>query len=346
MKKVSVIICCFNAAAWVRHSYDSIVNQTMNLGDIECIFVDDASTDDGATWNVLTEIEKEAPESVMLIHLDENMRQGGARNIAMQYMTGKYMMFLDSDDLLRPETCQELYDMAEEADTDMIQFQHDIVWRSMDDVSIPERGPEEEGAFCDLENLPDLRKLLLSGVLGGFGCTNKFYRAEFVRQVGCTFAEHVVYEEPKFVFPLFLYARRMKIVETKYYIYRKHFDSTMNSELGVRLLEHPKVQLQLMEELVQKKDIYEKYKEEIDFNFVHCFFTETLLFSVINQGHLPLDYYQEMVRLLRAYVPDAENNPYVKEHPHILRSVEGSRVQFNNEDELKEFASEIKSILG
>ncbi len=343
MKKVSVIISCFNASKWVRHAYNSIKNQTMDMSDIECIFLDDASTDNGATWNELLNIENDCPESVMVIHLDVNMRQGGARNIGMKYMTGKYMMFLDADDLYRPETCQELYDLASENNLDVIQFQHDHVWRSMDDVSIPEREPEEEGVICDLDERPDIRRTFLTGYLGGFGCTNKFYNAQFIRRVGATFAEHVVYEEPKFVFPLFLEMNKFMLKETKYYIYRHRPGSTMTSELGIRLLDHPVSQYQLMEFLLTKPDIYREYKEEIDYHFAYSYIFETLRFYIANNGDLPLGFFEDMSAKFISIMPDADNNKYLidPEYIYVKQAVDGCRRKFSSQQELHSFATDI-----
>ena len=53
MKKVSVIIPCFNATKYLPKCFMSLVQQTIGIGQIELIFVDDASTDDGSTWNML-----------------------------------------------------------------------------------------------------------------------------------------------------------------------------------------------------------------------------------------------------------------------------------------------------
>lgn len=341
MKKVTVIIACYNASLWVKDAFLSIKDQTMPLGDIECIFIDDASDDNGATWQVLLEIEKEAPESVMVIHLDENMRQGGARNIAMQYMTGKYMLFLDADDLYRPETCQELYELAEKHNTDIIHFQHEIVWRSMGDKSIPNREQDDEGIFCNMDEQPDIRKKFLTGQIGDFGCTNKFYRADFIREVGSSFAEHLVYEEPKFVFPLFLKIKRYMVIETRYYIYRKHMESTMNSELGIRLLDHPKSQLQLMEFVMEDKKMYEQFKEEIDYHFAFSFLYETLIFSVRNKGVLPFEYFEKMSEIFNLLVPDILSNKYVNNSEYVRMAVEGSKKRFENQQELYDFAYEV-----
>ena len=55
MKKVSVIIPCFNATKYLPKCFMSLVQQTIGIDQIELIFVDDASTDEDATWNMLQE---------------------------------------------------------------------------------------------------------------------------------------------------------------------------------------------------------------------------------------------------------------------------------------------------
>ena len=100
MKKISVIIPCFNATKYLPKCFMSLVQQTIGIDQIELIFVDDASTDEDATWNMLQEFERAYPESIKILKLEENMRQGGARNVALQYATGEYIAFVDADDFV------------------------------------------------------------------------------------------------------------------------------------------------------------------------------------------------------------------------------------------------------
>ena len=58
MKKVSVIIPCFNATKYLPKCFMSLVQQTIGIDQIELIFVDDASTDEDAAWNMLQEFER------------------------------------------------------------------------------------------------------------------------------------------------------------------------------------------------------------------------------------------------------------------------------------------------
>ncbi|MDR3292160.1 MAG: glycosyltransferase [Methanobrevibacter sp.] len=108
----------FNAEKYLWESLDSIINQTMNLNDIEVIMVNDASTDESK--DIIDEYN-EKYENFVAIHLDENI--GGAygpRNIGLKKATGKYIMFLDSDDSYLNNACQLLYDKIEKNNVDIV----------------------------------------------------------------------------------------------------------------------------------------------------------------------------------------------------------------------------------
>lgn len=79
MNKISVIIPCCNVERWIDRCMTSITSQTIGMGNLEIICVDDASADD--TWGHLKEWERSFPENVRLIQLEVNLRQGAARNM-------------------------------------------------------------------------------------------------------------------------------------------------------------------------------------------------------------------------------------------------------------------------
>ena len=56
MKKISVIIPCYNVSPYLARLLDSLTAQTIGIENLELIFVNDASTDD--TYEKLLEIEK------------------------------------------------------------------------------------------------------------------------------------------------------------------------------------------------------------------------------------------------------------------------------------------------
>lgn len=94
MSEISIIVPVYNAVAYLRKSLDSIVNQSYR--DIEFIFVDDGSCDDSLA--ILKEYEA-ADKRVTVLH-QENRGAGAARNYGMSVAGGKYLLFLDCDDIV------------------------------------------------------------------------------------------------------------------------------------------------------------------------------------------------------------------------------------------------------
>lgn len=90
---VSVVIPAYNAAAWIAEAIESVRNQ--EFLDHEIIVVDDGSTDDTA------QVVAAFHGSVHYIH-KENGGQSSARNVGIKHARGRYIAFLDADDLWMP----------------------------------------------------------------------------------------------------------------------------------------------------------------------------------------------------------------------------------------------------
>lgn len=89
----SIVIPVYNVAEYLNQCVDSVLSQTYK--DFEIILVNDSSTD-----NSLAICEKYLAQqnNVRLINLSENSGSSVARNIGVKIATGKYVIFLDSDD--------------------------------------------------------------------------------------------------------------------------------------------------------------------------------------------------------------------------------------------------------
>ena len=99
---VSIIMPVFNAEMFLRETLDSILRQTMN--DFELIAVDDGSSD--CSVAILKEYMLK-DSRIKLLKTDH----GGAavaRNKGIDYMSGAYAVFIDSDDLFRKDMLEKL----------------------------------------------------------------------------------------------------------------------------------------------------------------------------------------------------------------------------------------------
>lgn len=114
MKRISVIIPCYNARNYIDRLMKSVTSQTFPLNDVEVICVNDASTDD--TLEVLKSWEEKYPDSIMIIDCEKNGHLGKARNIGFQYASAEWIAFIDADDWVERDYLETLYNAAVEKD--------------------------------------------------------------------------------------------------------------------------------------------------------------------------------------------------------------------------------------
>ena len=107
MKKVSVIIPCYNVQDYVEQCILSLVTQTIGVDYLEMIAVNDASTDQ--TLDRLMELEQKYPQSMMVVNCAQNRKQGTARNIGLSYASADYVSFVDADDWMEPAAYEKMY---------------------------------------------------------------------------------------------------------------------------------------------------------------------------------------------------------------------------------------------
>lgn len=112
MYLVSVIVPVYNTEIFVRQTILSVIHQTIGFEqNIELILVNNA-TEDGAE-TICEEYKKEYPANIKYLFLDKNKGPSGARNAGLEAATGKYINYLDSDDLWEEDALEILVDVLE-----------------------------------------------------------------------------------------------------------------------------------------------------------------------------------------------------------------------------------------
>lgn len=112
---VSIIIPCYNCAAFVGRAIESVLKQT--LKDWELILVNNNSTDN--THEVLDYYRRTYPENIKCFI---ELKPGGpaARNTGLRYAEGEWIQFLDADDELLPDKIEKQLELATENQFDII----------------------------------------------------------------------------------------------------------------------------------------------------------------------------------------------------------------------------------
>ncbi|KAF2328297.1 glycosyltransferase family 2 protein [Flavobacterium nitrogenifigens] len=99
---VSIIVPTYNTEKFIRQTIESVQNQSYS--NWEMILADDASTD--KTVAIIEEFAKN-DNRIKLFELPENRGNGFARNTALEKAIGKYIAYLDADDLWFPEKLEK-----------------------------------------------------------------------------------------------------------------------------------------------------------------------------------------------------------------------------------------------
>jgi len=121
--KISIIIPMYDVEKYLPRCLDSVKNQTFQ--DWQAVLVDDGGPDKSGE---IAESYAARDKRFVVIH-KENGGLSDARNAGMKIATGKYIMFLDSDDFIHPQTMEIAYSLAEKNKSDIVSFQYDRLYR-------------------------------------------------------------------------------------------------------------------------------------------------------------------------------------------------------------------------
>lgn len=130
MKKVSILIPCYNSESFVEETLRCCLNQTYS--NIEIILVDDGSSD-----NSLDVVKKYTDDKVRII-TQSNKGACSARNVAFKESTGDYIIYLDADDIISSEFVEKHVSRLEKTNGRSVSFcMWDRFYHSLNDAQFP-----------------------------------------------------------------------------------------------------------------------------------------------------------------------------------------------------------------
>ena len=130
---VSVITPVYNAEKFLKETIDSVLKQTYK--DYDYLLVDDCSTDSSA------DIVKEYAENdnrVKYIKLKENSGAAVARNTGLEHAQGRYIAFVDSDDLWYPEKLEKQLTFMQENNEAFTSTKYEHITEDGEVLSAPD----------------------------------------------------------------------------------------------------------------------------------------------------------------------------------------------------------------
>lgn len=105
---VSIIVPVYNVSAYIERCIKSVMCQLFT-GSMECIIVDDCTTDDSIEKCKVLISAYDGPIVFKILHHDKNRGLSAARNTGTMDANGEYIYYLDSDDEIVPNTIELLY---------------------------------------------------------------------------------------------------------------------------------------------------------------------------------------------------------------------------------------------
>ena len=299
---LSVIVPVYNMAAGnkLRFCLDSLINQTVKE-EYEIIAVDDASTDDSLV--ILREYEKAHPGFIKVIVCEENIHQGGARNLGLKEAKGEWISFIDSDDWVSPDYYEKLLTRARETGADVVGCCYSMVTEQTFEVGkVVSLGLDKAtGEFTD-ERRKDFLNHMSSMV-------TKIYKASLIRDNDLSFPERMFYEDNA-AFPVWaMYFERFEYVDEPLYYYYQHDVSTVHMITPDRCADRMKAGEIMLSE-IKKRGFLEKYRDEIENIFTTIYFTNT----VFSYMRMPRGRKYSVIKHIRKRIleefPDFRKNKY------------------------------------
>ena len=271
---ISVIVPVYNAEEYLEECLESIKNQTYT--NIEVILVNDGSTDGSKE---ICEQYCEKDNRFKLVN-QENQGQSVARNLGVAESVGQFIMFVDSDDVVRENIVEVLLSYMKE-DVDLVECN---LVRNQEELKMNKtirvifEGNSTEGIM----NCISFKKVKFCPV-------TKLYRREIVEKV--SFLEGFIYEDVYTGINYLRYIRKMVVIDYIGYYYRVHPNSTMTKSFNEKDLDNFKVGNQLIDSFKDDEDMipYIGY-------FMFCIGHGHYLKDGINKKSIYVDLYEDFIR--------------------------------------------------
>lgn len=213
----SIIIPIYNVEPYLRQCLDSVLQQS--YAGYEMICINDGSTDN--SLSILQEY-KERDGRIKIID-QENHGLSAARNAGIKEAIGEYILLLDSDDWLEPNTLQRLAD--KQNGEDMICF-NGRRWFEDGTEEEPDKGIEES----NLTGWDYYNKYALIPRKFHFVCTVlRLYKRECLLENNLFFKEGILHEDNLFTPIACYYAQSVKVIPDTLYVYRIREGSIMQT---------------------------------------------------------------------------------------------------------------------
>lgn len=300
MADISIIVPIYNAEKYLNKCIDSLVNQTKK--ELEFILVNDGSTD------LSEDIIKSYKDKRIKYFKNKNQGIGKTRNFGIDKATGKYLMFLDSDDYLDINACEKLYNKAIKEKSDLVVFDFYRVEETLKEVTI------NNFKSSALKENPNL---LLDINLGP---CNKLIKRELIDKNNTRFNEELKYEDTPFVTEIIKNANKISKLNEylHYYVIHSNSETTVRDERVFDIIK--------IIDIIREQYKNEKYMEDV----INKLTVRTLTNYTIQQRvqkdiKVGMKFIDEAFSYMKKNIPNYKNNKYYETRGILRRTIEKNK---------------------
>lgn len=221
-EKVSIIVPVYNVELYIDECIQSILEQTYR--NIEIILVDDGSTDKSGIK--CDEYAKKDSRIIVLHKVNGGLAE--ARNYGVNYASGEWILFVDSDDYIKNNACERLIETAMKFKSDIVvgkekKFENKLIIQNVSDNLEPECLTSEEGLIAYF-----YRKF------NGYAC-GKLIKTSLVRKFPFPIGKY--FEDAFVVYHYLEYSNKIVVIQDELYYYRQRSGSIVNSNFTKKQLD-------------------------------------------------------------------------------------------------------------
>lgn len=260
MKRLSIIVPCYNVEKYIGRCLNSLMAQTTN--DFVVLAIDDGSTDD--TFKILQDYQKKYPQRIQLFQ-KENGGIANTRNYGLALVETEYFGFLDSDDYICETMLEEMLDKAQKTQAEVVVCGFEWTYENNQKKNtVTIEGPYSTG------------KEMMLGLFATLW--NKIYKTSFVKKTALTFPDGYRYEDASFLYRLVPHVRHIEFIE-------KPFINYVQREGSITHTHNEKVKdmVHVFQDILsyyQKENYYKEYKDELEYIFIRFFLGNSFLRTV------------------------------------------------------------------
>ncbi len=232
MKILTIVIPCYNSAAYMERAVESLL---IGSDELEIIIIDDGSSDN--TSIIADDYEKRYPNIVRSIH-KENGGHGDVINTGLKHANGIYFKVLDSDDWFNKKCLQKVINILKNmlnTSTSLDMLITNYVYENMSigkSRSINYKGamPEDKiFTWNDLGYLKNSQNILMHSVI---------YRTEVLKECNLVLPKHTFYVDNIFVYMPLPYVKTMYYTDLDLYRYFiGRVDQSVNEKIMIQRID-------------------------------------------------------------------------------------------------------------